>query len=831
MATTYRVKKGDTLSQIAQDYKFVLGSNLTNKQRVNKLVQLNHIKDPNYIVVGQVLIIDPVDIVVEEVKNTSYMCRVNVFGLQSNTDRTVYASWVWHRSYTENYKIRWFYDTGDGKWWIGEDSTAEFAQSTYTAPSNAKRVKFFVKPISKKHKVNNKEVSYWKGEWSTAKYYSFSSNPPTQPTAPTVTIEKYKLTAELNNLDINATKVEFQVIKDDKSTFRTGTVTVKTKHASYSCTISPGYEYKVRCRGVKGNVKGPWSEYSGNSSSIPATPKSILYIKALSSTVVQLKWERVKSAKSFEIEYTTDKRYFNSSSAVSTVTSDSPEYAEITGLETGQQYFFRVRSVNEQGSSPWTEPVTIILGKPPSAPTTWSSSSTVITGEPLTLYWVHNSLDGSSQTYAELELTINGTTTTKIIKNSTNEDEKDKTSVYDQIDTSLYTEGTRIKWRVRTSGITNEYGDWSVMRTVDIYAPPTLELAVTDVNGDAIETLTGFPMYISGVAGPTTQDPIGYHLSVISNTTYETNDQVGVNRIVSEGDEIYSKYFDTDLDLLVELSANNIDLENNAEYSVICTVSMNSGLSASAQVDFTVGWTENEVTPNAEIIYDPDTYSANIRPYCEDTDENLIEGITLSVYRREFDGGFTEIGTGIENTKLTFVTDPHPALDYARYRVVAIDSTTGAVSYCDLPGEPILEPAVIIQWDETWIEFDIDNEIEDEMEVPAWSGSLLKLPYNIDVSDSHAPDSILVKYIGRKHPVSYYGTQLGSTATWNVDVVATDQDTLYALRRLANYMGDVYVREPSGSGYWASIKVSFSRKHTDLVIPVTLNITRVEGGM
>ena len=49
--------------------------------------------------------------------------------------------------------------------------------------------------------------------------------------------------------------------------------------------------------------------------------------------------------------------------------------------------------------------------------------------------------------------------------------------------------------------------------------------------------------------------------------------------------------------------------------------------------------------------------------------------------------------------------------------------------------------------------------------------------------------------------------------------------------KLSLWMGDVYVREPSGSGYWASIKVSFSQKHCDVVIPVTLSLTRVEGGI
>ena len=201
----------------------------------------------------------------------------------------------------------------------------------------------------------------------------------------------------------------------------------------------------------------------------------------------------------------------------------------------------------------------------------------------------------------------------------------------------------------------------------------------------------------------------------------------------------------------------------------------------------------------------------------------------LSVYRREFDGKFTELATGLDGAKHTTVTDPHPALDYARYRIVAITKDTGAVSYADLPGYPIQGKSVIIQWDEAWTNFETDETAA--LEQPAWSGSLLKLPYNIDVSESNTSDVEHIEYIGREHPVSYYGTQLGETSTWNVTIDKNDKETIYALRRLAKWMGDVYVREPSGIGYWASISVSFSQKHCEVTIPVTLEITRVEGGV
>ena len=105
------------------------------------------------------------------------------------------------------------------------------------------------------------------------------------------------------------------------------------------------------------------------------------------------------------------------------------------------------------------------------------------------------------------------------------------------------------------------------------------------------------------------------------------------------------------------------------------------------------------------------------------------------------------------------------------------------------------------------------------------------IPYNIDVSNSYSVETELVQYAGRKHPVSYYGTQLGETANWSVEIPVDDKDTLYDIRRLAIWTGDVYVREPSGTGYWANIVVSYNQTHNEVTIPVSFAITRVEGGI
>lgn len=847
-----------------------------------------------------------------EMGTSNTMVLIKAFGLQAGTDRTVYASWEWSESHTRCYKVDWNYITSDGRWFNAVSQEQTDKESLYTAPENAIGVTFNVKPFSTTYKVKKKDVHYWTAQWCGFQIYYFSQNPPDKPSShPDVSITNLKLTASVSNLTGTGKQIEFQVVRDDKTLFYTQKVDIVTRSASISCNVAAGSVYKVRCRSLKDGEASDWTDYSSNCQTPPNAPEEITSLKALSDTSVQINWTAVSNATSYKIEYTTDTTYFDSSTSnVQTTTVESVvNHSEITGMESGREYFFRVRAVNSQGESGPTKIKSIIIGKKPAAPTTWSSTTTVVIGENLYLYWIHNTEDSSSQTLAKLELTANGVKTTyditgngeykidkdgvlSTIKSYTSDDDKDKTtSVY--VDVSAYSEGAKLQWRVRTAGVTKEYGDWSVQRTVDIYAPPTLELSMTDKDENLIDVLTSFPFYLSGLAGPNTQAPIGYSVTITSNQAYETIDQIGNTQIINKNQVVYSNYFDTSNMLLVEFSAGNIDLGNNISYTITCVVSMDSGLTAESKWEFSVRWTDKIYSPNVAIGYDDSNYSTLIRPYCKyypyinykvtydstsgiyvKTDEViesiegeavpnaltetmeqvysgtdssgetiyycivrsgeavLVEGITLSVYRREFDGTFTEIATGLDNIQGTYVTDPHPALDYARYRIVAISESTGAVSFYDPPGYPIGEDGAIIQWDEEWSNFIASSVDEaDSPSEPTWTGSLLRLPYNVDVSDSTKPDVSLVGYVGRKYPVSYYGTQLGSTATWNMEIPKDDEETLYGIRRLAIWMGDVYVREPSGSGYWANVNVSFSQKHRELTIPITLTITRVEGGI
>ena len=896
MATyeTYKVVRGDTLSEIAVRF------NTT----VDYLAKLNNIKNVNLIYVGQVLKIKekvvvkpdgstskPSEPAPTKKTNTSpakTQATITAFGLQANTDRTIFATWNWDQSNTKEYLVRWYYGTGDGVAFIGEEKTEKFKQSIYTAPANAIRVLFYVKPISNTKTVNNKEVAYWTATWSTEKAYSFSSNPPVTPPNPEVSIKDYTLTAKCQGVKSDAKEIEFQVFQNDFKLFKTGTANPSTGVASFSCSITSGNEYKVRCRAKTGKQYSGWTEYSNSVQTKPNAPSGIKTCKALSDTSIQLTWDKVNAAESYDIEYSTKKEYLGSSNSTTILNNITSTSYIITGLTSGKTYFLRLRAANQQGESGWTNAVSTVLGKPPAAPTTWSSTSTAIVGETIRLYWVHNSEDGSNETKAHVWYKINDKATDFELDDPDVDDNENR---YWDLNTSGITEGAIVTWSIQTAGVTGEYGDRSTERTIEVYAPPTLTLELTDaaINGNQLQTIEQFPFYIIANAGPSTQTPIGYHFTITAHDSYDTIDEMGNVKTIVEGQEIYSEFYDTDNDMIrLRMTPGAIDLENNCEYFVTCVVTMNTGLTAEEVVAFNVAWEDVRYYPTAEIIFDEETLCTHIRPYCEDypfafyavqwdtqqgyywtTSEELrpmegvsiedeltiegnlifvdnsgtgitftviekdavelIDGITLSVYRREYDGRFVEIGSGINNTDNTYVTDPHPSLDFARYRIVAVDDITGAISYTDIPGYPIGIRSVIIQWDETWSDFQTTSE--NQISEPVWAGSMLKLPYNIDVSDSNSLDVSLIEYIGRSHPVSYYGTQLGIKSTWNVEIIKSDKDTLYGLRRLAIYTGDVYVREPSGTGYWANISVSFGQKHREMTIPVTLTITRVEGGV
>ena len=790
--------------------------------------------------------------------------RIDWFALVAGSDREMLAIWSFNAS---KFWIKWEQWDGNGHLiLLSEQKGVESKQSMYSGQDTDgwNVIRFSVLPVDNDgNQIANTDWTYIE--------YDYRNNPPGLPSDPDFQIDNNNvMTVTFNNIDekINADSIEIAVYQDNTLKYSTSKVSInkETNFAKYVATVDPGHYYKIRCRAVRGTIYGGWTNFSSNEQSCPVAPSEIstLRVQSISDQGnktynVFIEWPEEKTAKTYEVQWTTNVEYFDKSSNVSSQTTEEGKGPRLllTDIEAGHEYFFRVRSINDKGNSlNWTPIKSLLLGSKPSAPTTWSNVSSAILGEDLNLYWTHNATDGSLERYARLYFKIIDSAHPekepqeiyKTIKNEKPEDEQSSNSVYtintsDEEWSSLLEDGFTLKWKVQTTGISNEYSDFSIEREINIYSKPEVVLDIINKDEVSQEEINRFPFYLSVLAKPATQTPISYYIEIIANEGYNIADNIGEIKTVNPGDKVYQKYYDpmnqtNPWRFLLELTPFSVDLQNDINYTVNVTVSMNSGLNAMTSKSFDVIFDDLGYTPSGNVIIDKNTLTANIHPYCmenyeEDgeTKQKFSENCKLSVYRREYDGSFTEIATEIDNDENTYVMDPHPALDYARYRIVAKTNDTGLVTYSDIEAVPVNEPSIVIQWSEKWTNFDYDSDDEDsKLEVP-WAGSMVKLPYNVDTTESKSVEVSLVEYAGRKHPVSYYGTQLGEKSTMNTVIPADDKELLYALRRLSRWTGDVYIREPSGTGYWANVTVSISKTHREVTIPISLTVTRVEGGI
>lgn len=451
--------------------------------------------------------------------------KIQWWALDAGETRQLFCTWTHTRDHTEGYNIEIWEDYGQGGWRLKSEATTKYAIKQYTvsADANAKKVMIKIKPYSQTYQSNNNTVSYWTdGQWVEATY-DFANNPPLTPSTPQVDLDVLtgKLTCTLENIDedINGNQIEFVVYKDNTIKYKSGiaNINTETRYVSFTCDVEPGGSYTVRCRAIRnGNVYSNWSDYTSGIKSVPLAPEQITELRpqviseqGSKQYGVYIEWTPSANAKNYEIEYTTDPTYFDISGETESVTTDETQgnKALITGIELGHEYFFRVRAINDAGNSGWTPVKTTTLGTRPSAPTTWSNTQNCVIGEPLKLYWTHNSTDGSLESIARIHFLVTDTMGLipdnefiKTVRNEKPEEDKGKTSTYEIEFTSdefkALKEGCIIKYKIQTAGVTEEYSDWSIEREINVYLPPEIEIDIQNQNGQSVNMISGFPFYI-----------------------------------------------------------------------------------------------------------------------------------------------------------------------------------------------------------------------------------------------------------------------------------------------------------------------------------------------
>lgn len=794
---------------------------------------------------------------------------------------------------TEEFKVVWEYrakkkGSSSQEWFLGTEETVSKLvwKSQYSPPDYANRIRVKVKPISKtytyKSNTKSKTAHYFTSEYSSWKEKKTDdlTNDPEEPSG--VQTPEVKMT-ESNGITIsllvtgiepddNTDDVQFRLIADNKTVEEKKVdKTISTQTASVTFkNVDPGHVYKIGVR-AHNKTTDEYSDivYTGEIKVMPPNVQ-IEEIKNHSETEIYIKLSKTNGfAEYYEVRGSNEPNAFNNNDASAIQTwqlEGGKRYGVIPIDAIGKKWHFQGRAVNSAGASKWSDTVWYSgLSKKPNPPTIWSGSASGKVGDIIRLYWTHNPTDGSAQEAAKVTITnMNDLATAKFeYKIGSDwtpvtltagssitigvENTKDDYGEW-KIDTLNIpikgTAGCNLGWSVKTKGLNASYSDASLTRQLDFYDTPTVSLAIEPV-------VDRYPIDIKIVSSDLHSKILSYHASIVAREDYETSSMPPYQRRISKGDPIWNGYGDginmSTYSKDITLQAGDAALENGVKYMLEVVTSYDSGISVTTTRNFEVSWTDEYDIPEPELFavaYNPNDLSYRFKPACvtwpDDENYEYVPGVELSVYRLQSDGSYICLGENLTNSNKTSIVDPHPAINYQTYRVVATSVVTGECTYNDITIDMLPDPCIVIQWSDTPYQYDIFED-DDGNEVSSEDGYILKLPFNITLDESGAPEVSLVNYIGRKNPVSYYGTQQGQSRTIRTEIPKEDvrsnrydydrNDVIGKIRRLMAYTGNVYIREPSGLGCWANVNVSMNTNYNSMTIPVAFTITPVEGGI
>lgn len=772
------------------------------------------------------------------------------------------------------FSVRWrYWDTTNNRWILGAEDHVNPASKvdgwyvdTITKPDMPRylQIEFYVQPIAKNHSVTRaymengqqKTVTvtlpYFKvGTGGPGKYFEdYTSVMPSTPPTPS---------AELR--PDGTALVEWNEVEDSVVTHLSlvtevyGSGSSETARAanpqltSWSMPAWPGgtrARYALRAWNLQnsGNTslvaQSEWSEWADWQ---PADCSG-LSVRCTSATAAQVTFScQGDSGDSYEIYYSdvrSDLDDPDASSTVRHVSTPAGSYRKGTysysvgDLADGKPWWFRARAVNAQGKGGWSNVASCTVGAAPQAPTLMDTAPAYPVGPGVAVGWVHNATDGSEQTGAQVAVAVNqGTATVHDVAGAADN--------Y-TIATGSLSDGDAVTWSVRTKGATGEYGPWAAA-TFSVYTAPTCAVSAAMTDLPPLTLAVTMPGWSAAAA----QQPARFEIWVTSDSAYIATRRDGSTYPVAAGEAVWSATsFAGDPEVSQgsgastathEVGAVDFPFVSGQDYTVHGIVATNMGLvSAEATCAFACRMSASDLSAPIAFATIGEGRSAVVYPVCLDDEGDVRDDVELSVYRilpgelvpivegltvsGVFDGG-PDAGESTAAGYPLAVTDPHPTFGEATYRVAALDPSTGAVATHDVSC-PMPFDDIYIQWRGQPVGVGKSGDV-------TFAERSVSLPENVKIDEGHAKDKGLVEAIGRKAPLAYYGSQLGETGGWSCVVpYATGSEEMSLLRELAKEMAPVYVREPSGVGYWAHVDVGFKYGYDTALVDVSISVTRVD---
>lgn len=554
---------------------------------------------------------------------------------------------------------------------------------------------------------------------------------------------------------------------------------------------------------------------------IPLPPKNISVERTNNDGVVRISWSwDWEDANSAQLAWADHEDAWESTDGPETYDLSNLYTSNwnISGLETGKRWYFRVRLAKKSGDEevygPWSSIVEYDLSSAPVTPSLTLSKSVMALDDDVTAYWAYTSTDGTTQQMAEIceaTVTDDGVEYGRIIAQTESEQ-------HVVIEPSLidgWTSGQTYQLCVRvvaTSGA--ESDNWSTPVPLTIADPlvasidnsslvtETIDEGTEDESDILVLTEMPFNVTVSGAGegGETTviiEREQSYFLNRPDDDIFEGHE--------GETIAIYSQTGDTEITITNDMLIGSLD--DGARYRLIATISDGIGQTSSEYLSFTVHWAHQAQMPNAIVNLDLENYIEYIVP----TAENPGEGDVCDIYRLSADKPELVVQNGSFNVQYV---DPYPTIgDYGGHRIV----------YKTVNGDYITEDNRL-----AWV--DIGTGLDVFALIIDFDGYRVVLPYDITISNSWAKDFQETKYLGGAVQGDWNAAISRTSSISTRVAVQLDSETIQAMRRLANYPGICHVRTPDGSSYSANVEVTEDReeKWVSKIASFSLNITRVD---
>lgn len=555
---------------------------------------------------------------------------------------------------------------------------------------------------------------------------------------------------------------------------------------------------------------------------VPHAPTNVQVQETAIAGTVKVLWDWTwKDADSAVISWADHEDAWESTDEPQTYTIRNTHAGEwnVSGLDTGKRWYFRVRLVKGTGENgtygSWSAACMIDLSSAPSIPTLSLSQGVIPAGGSLTAFWAYVTGDGTSQAYAEIcEATFTGEGIRYSDSIASTETAQHMTLYADDLGWGT---GETHYLCVRVVSASGRVSDaWSdpvpvviadsLIASIDSTSLVEQEIQVDD-NIRNVMSLTAMPLTVTatgaGTGGTTTiviERAEDYHM--------ERPDETDFNGFEGETIYIFSQPGEDSVHVNKEDLIGTLD--DGASYRLLVTVQDSLGQSDTASLVFEVHWAHQAVMPEGRAeMHDNVCFITPLMP------EGYAEGDTCDIYRLSADRPELIVSGGSFGT---VYVDPYPAIgEFGGHRIVY---RTKEGDYITVENE--------IAWLDLTAE---DGDLLDlKYSLIDFEGEQIEFLYDVTHSNAWEKDFKETRYLGGS-VTGDWNKAIGRTASLKGSVATVkDQEIIRKFRRLSMYPGICHIRTVDGSSFACDIQVNEDRRYDSETIRAeySLSVTRVD---